>query len=402
MSSKRDQEETAAARNLSLELRTQVADHLEKHAMLIEQASTIRHSELVKDEEEELNIVESVADQHQAIVRRIAEEIKNPRSTIDDYRRFGEFFAITAVERHLTLRDAIDGLLFLKTEMLRKLADHGFLEKMDVMDLKSLVDFIGTRIDVLFAEVAISYHRSFTKRSKKELAFREKQNHQKDFFIRIASHEIRNPLASALLLCELTTLETVGDNEHTTKTQERFAEIRTDLLTINRHLTQLLDMSLLEDEDLKLKKEKVDMYELLERSKSTFERICPDRRVTLTPGEPLYLETDPDRVSQIISNLLHNAEKYSQSGTRIELSLTRNESHVEIAVIDQGRGIKAEDLELIFDIYTRLEKDKDRIEGLGLGLYICRTLARALGGSLTVESVLGKGSRFVLTLPRTS
>ncbi len=401
MSSERDKEETQAARELPLDLRIRVGDYLDKRAVFLEQASTERHAELVKDDEEQLTIVRSVADQHQAIVRRIAQEIKDPRSSIEDYRHFGEHFALTAVERGLTLRDAIDGLLFLKTEMLRELADQGFLKEMDGIDLKSLIDFIGTRIDVLFAEVAVSYHRNFSERIKNELAYREKQNHQKDLFIRIASHEIRNPLASAMLLCELSALEhhTGTDLERREETAERFAEINTDLLSINRHLTHLLDMSLLEDDKLMLKKVDVDLSALLDRIKLSFERTRKDRVISLTNSEPPRIKTDPDRIEQIVLNLLQNATKYSAAGTSIELSLVHNESELQIAVTDHGSGIKEEDFEHIFDPYARLSKDRERTEGLGLGLYICRTLARALGGTLTLESTIGVGSTFTLTLP---
>lgn len=400
MNSDRDKEETAAVRELPQDLRTRVGEHLEKRAEYLEQASTDRHADLVKDDVEELTIIRSVADQHQAIVERIAQEIKNPHSSIDDYRRFGEVFATVAVERRLSLRDAINGLLFLKSEMLRELADAGFLVEMDGMDVKGLVDFIGTRVDVLFAELAVSYHRNFTERLQHELDVREKQNRQKDLFIRIASHEIRNPLASALSLCELSALDPTDVS--TSNAKEKFEEIQSNLLSINRHLTQLLDMSLLEDDKLTLKKETVDVLELLQRIKASFGRVRHDREIILTISRPLLLETDPDRIDQIISNLLSNAAKYSPAGTGIELSCSENESHVEISVTDHGNGISEDDSERIFDPYARLARDKDKTEGLGLGLYICRTLAQALGGTLTIKSTVGSGSTFTLTLPRTS
>jgi len=401
MSSQRDKGETRAAKELPQDFRMRVADHLEKRAEHIEQASTERHVELVKDDEQELTIIRSVADQHQEIVRRIAQEIKAPRSSIDDYRHFGELFATTAVERRLSLRDTINGLLFLKTEMLVELTEQGFLEEMDSMELKGLMDFIGTRIDVLFSEVAVSYHRHFAERTEKELAFREKQNHQKDLFIRIASHEIRNPLSSALLLCELAAVESGSEDESKAKTKEIFAEIHADLITINRHLTQLLDMSLLEEEKLVLKKQTVEVSALLQHIKLSFERAKKDRTVTFTHSGPLSIDTDPDRIEQIILNLLQNAAKYSPADTSIELSLTHNESELKIEVTDHGDGIKEGDCEYIFNPYARLTKDKENTEGLGLGLYICRTLAQALRGTLTVKSSLEKGSTFTLLLPYT-
>ena len=398
MSTQRDKAETAAAKELSEELRTRVGEHLEGRAEILEQVSTERHIELIKYDEEDLTIVRSIADQHQVIVRRIAQEIKNPRSSVDDYRRFGETFARIAVERGHTLRDAINGLLFLKSVILQDLADEGFLLEMTGMEVKGLVDFIGTRIDVLFAELAVSFHRNFTERIKEELASREKQNRQKDLFIRIASHEIRNPLAGALLMCELELSENTTQNGSLGKKKEVFADIHSGLMSINRHLTQLLDMSLLEDDKLTLNKENVDIPALLQRIKLSCERIRKDSVITLT-SIPLQLETDSERVEQIITNLLQNATKYSPPGSPIELSLTQNDSDVLITVVDHGNGINENDLERIFDPYLRLAKDKNKTEGLGLGLYICRTLAHALGGTLTVESVIGTGSTFRLQLP---
>ena len=398
MSTQRDKAETAAAKELSEELRTRVGEHLEGRAEILEQVSTERHIELIKYDEEDLTIVHSIADQHQVIVRRIAQEIKNPRSSVDDYRRFGETFARIAVERGHTLRDAINGLLFLKSVILQDLADEGFLLEMTGMEVKGLVDFIGTRIDVLFAELAVSFHRNFTERIKEELASREKQNRQKDLFIRIASHEIRNPLAGALLMCELELSENTTQNGSLGKKKEVFADIHSGLMSINRHLTQLLDMSLLEDDKLTLNKENVDIPALLQRIKLSCERIRKDSVITLT-SIPLQLETDSERVEQIITNLLQNATKYSPPGSPIELSLTQNDSDVLITVVDHGNGINENDLERIFDPYLRLAKDKNKTEGLGLGLYICRTLAHALGGTLTVESVIGTGSTFRLQLP---
>lgn len=399
MSSQREKNDTETTKELPQDFRTRVADHLEARAEYIEHASTERHIELIRDDEEELTIVRSVADQHQAIVRRIASEIKSPKASIDDYRIFGKIFATTAVDRRLSLRDAIDGVLFLKSEMLRELAEEGFLMEMSSVDLMSLMDFIGNRIDVLFAELAISYHRNFTEHLENDLALRARQNRQKDLFIRIASHEIRNPLANALTLCELAEQNRGGLQDNEDAGRESFAAIRAALHLIDRHLDQLLTMSLLEDDKITLKKEHVELSEFLERIKLTFERIRTDREITLNNSSPVLIETDPDKIDQIVTNLLQNAAKYSPPGSRIELSLSKNASDAVITVTDHGHGIKAAETERIFDPYARLARDKDRVEGLGLGLYICRTLAHALGGTLTVESTLGVGSTFTLSLP---
>jgi signal transduction histidine kinase len=403
MTTQRETDETKATTDLSQSLRTRIADHLEKRAKAIEEASTDRHVELLKHETEILHLVRSVADQHEAVVCRIAQEIRNPRSTIDEYRGFGEVFATTAVGRKLSLRDAINGLLFFKSEMLHELSENGFLDDTTGLEVKALMDFIGTRIDVLFAELAVSFHANFTERLEKELTVREQHNRQKDLFIRIASHEIRNPLTRALSICEIAVLEGGTASSTDDITRESFRVIHSNLLSINRHLNQLLDMSLLEDDKISLHKESVNVPEMLSRIKGSFERISNQRVVTLKVSTPLQIETDPDRFEQIILNLLLNATKYSAPGSAIELAVVDDAQQVTISVTDQGKGIPEQDLERIFDPYERLTvdeaKDISEDNGLGLGLYISRTIATALGGTLTVESTQGTGSTFTLTLP---
>lgn len=397
--SQREKEDTKATKELPKEFRIRIADYLENHAVSIEEASTNRHIELIEDVEEELTIIRSVADQHQAIVRRIAEELKNPKSLIDDYRIFGKHFATTAVDLKISLRDAINGILFLKSEMLQEIAEGDFLSELSSMELKSLIDFIGTRIDVLFSELAVSYHRNFSEIIQKELTYREKLNQQKDLFIRIASHEIRNPLTNALLVCDLAESETVPEEQTTKTAHASFAEIKVSLNQINRHLSQLLTMSLLEDDKVSIEKEHTELVELLEQIKHSFERVKFDHTIVFTHPTQLSIITDPDKVVQIISNLLQNAIKYSPQSSTIKMSLAQNAENAVIAVTDHGKGIPEDDFEIIFDPYTRLSTNAQNIKGFGLGLYICRTLARALGGTLTVTSAVNSGSTFTLTLP---
>ncbi len=399
MITQREKDDTKTTKELLEAFRLRLALYLEDHAVPIEQASTKRHVELIEGVSENLTFIRSVSDQHQAVVRRIAEELKNPKPLIDDYRQFGKQFATTAVEKNLSLRDAIDGILFLKSEILQEIAEGDFLQELSSMELKSLMDFIGTRIDVLFAELAVSYHRNFTEILEGELKHREKQNRQKDLFIRIASHEIRNPLASALAVCELAEFESVQAGQKDGAVLPAFHEIKGNLDLISRHLSQLLTMSLLEDDTIDVKKELTDLPELLERIKTSFERIRKGCVIVFTHPASLRINTDPDKVDQIISNLLQNAVKYCPEGREIQLSLVEEGDHALISVTDFGKGIDEENLERIFDPYARLSGNDPGIEGLGLGLYICRTLSRALDGTLTVKSAVGEGSTFTLTLP---
>jgi CheY-like chemotaxis protein len=110
---------------------------------------------------------------------------------------------------------------------------------------------------------------------------------------------------------------------------------------------------------------------------------------------------DHQRVKQIITNLLTNGVKYNRPGGSVTISFTAQSGYVRIAVQDTGLGIDADKIGRLFDPFDRLDADVSGIEGTGLGLTISRSLAEAMGGSLTVESMVGHGSTFALNLPMT-
>jgi signal transduction histidine kinase len=110
---------------------------------------------------------------------------------------------------------------------------------------------------------------------------------------------------------------------------------------------------------------------------------------------------DPDKVRQILINLLSNAIKFTPNGGHIALECKEDDKRIYISVIDDGTGIPADKIDAIFEPFVQVNRDyASRHEGTGLGLAISRDLARRMGGDLTVESRLNKGSRFTLTLPR--
>jgi len=119
------------------------------------------------------------------------------------------------------------------------------------------------------------------------------------------------------------------------------------------------------------------------------------------PCDPtLTARADREKVQQIVLNLLSNAVKFTDPGGRVVFGCTRRDSSVVISVSDTGRGIAADNLERVFQPFVQVDATLTRThEGTGLGLAISRDLARGMGGDLTVESTLGIGSTFTLTLP---
>ena len=121
-----------------------------------------------------------------------------------------------------------------------------------------------------------------------------------------------------------------------------------------------------------------------------------------SPLESLVVRGDPVRLEQVFVNLVHNATKYTPRGGRVEITLARGEADVTFAVKDSGIGIAAADLPYIFERFWRADRVRSRASergGFGLGLAICQWIAQAHGGTLTVQSRLGRGSTFTVVLP---
>jgi signal transduction histidine kinase len=230
----------------------------------------------------------------------------------------------------------------------------------------------------------------------------EDANRAKSEFIANMSHELRTPLNAIAGYVEL--LE-MGLRGPVTEAQ------RDDLRRIHQNQRLLLgfindvlnfaklesghvefDMTNVPVNDSLLAMEGLVMPQLLARS----------FRYQYVPVDPsLTAYADLEKVQQIILNLLANAIKYTATGGAIELSAADGGDVVLITVRDSGRGIPAGKLERIFEPFVRIDTGYSRpTEGTGLGLAISRDLARAMRGDLTVESTLGKGSTFTLTLPK--
>jgi signal transduction histidine kinase len=128
------------------------------------------------------------------------------------------------------------------------------------------------------------------------------------------------------------------------------------------------------------------------------------RPIRYEPAEidpSVLVRADPDRLQQILLNLLSNAVKFSEAGGRVAVTMDADDEEVRITVEDEGRGIPESMLDSIFDPFVQVDAGHTRTtSGVGLGLAISRQLARAMNGDLTVQSQLGAGSKFTLTLTR--
>ncbi|HEX6639438.1 MAG TPA: response regulator [Steroidobacteraceae bacterium] len=231
-------------------------------------------------------------------------------------------------------------------------------------------------------------------------------NRYKSEFLANMSHELRTPLNSSLILAKL-----LADNREGNLTPEQVKYARSitaagnDLLTL---INDILDLSKIEARKIEVVRTQVDINELLARLSQTFEPIAEQKqiffRVIKAEGLPATIDTDAQRLSQVLRNLLSNALKFTERGeVALEISPRRDKRGdlVEFAVRDTGIGIAEEHQQIIFEPFRQADGTTNRkFGGTGLGLSISRELARMLGGSITLESQPGQGSTFRLLMPR--
>jgi signal transduction histidine kinase len=212
----------------------------------------------------------------------------------------------------------------------------------------------------------------------------------------IAAHELLNPLAIADGYAQLLA-EAVDDARVDVP---EFARRVSRNLELTRMVLQRIRDSELAPNQLALATERFDLASLVaEAADDLAVTVAASRPLDLEPAEvPLHVVADPARIRQVLFNLVSNASRYSPAGSPIHLRV-RGAPHAIVEVRDHGRGIPPAEVERLFGRGQRLERD-GRSRGLGLGLHVSRTIARAHGGELRFEPAQPHGSRFLLELPR--
>ena len=183
-----------------------------------------------------------------------------------------------------------------------------------------------------------------------------------------------------------------------------YASYAKDIAAAGRHLLDLVndlsDLEAIERPAFTVAADDIDLVDLAHRAAGLLAVKASDHQIRIDlpgEGEKLPARGEFRRSLQILVNLIGNAIRYSPDGSVIKLRVSKDEEFARISVTDQGDGIAAEDQDRIFEKFERLGRSGDG--GSGLGLFISRRLAGAMGGSLTVTSVAGKGSTFILALP---
>jgi signal transduction histidine kinase/ActR/RegA family two-component response regulator len=223
---------------------------------------------------------------------------------------------------------------------------------------------------------------------------------RKDEFLATLAHELRNPLAPISNATSLLSLayEDRGVFQQATETIQR------QLGQLVRLIDDLLDASRISQGKLELRHERVELATIVRQAVETCHPLaeCANHEVTVSvPQQPIYLNADPVRLSQVVSNLLNNACKFAGDGGKISLTAKRHENEVVISVRDNGIGIPSDKLVYIFEMFSQVDQSLERSHGgLGIGLTLARRLVELHGGSIEAHSEgIGQGSEFLVRLP---
>ncbi|GGB13376.1 PAS domain S-box protein [Mucilaginibacter rubeus] len=235
------------------------------------------------------------------------------------------------------------------------------------------------------AAVALDNSRLFTE--VKELS------QKKDEFIALASHELKTPLTSMSGFLQLLERKVIDVN------RPFVAKAITQLKKLNALINDLFDISKIQSGKLQFYFEEFDFTALIKENLEAIREAYTSHEIYFDENAEMILEGDKMRLEQVLTNLVTNAIKYSPESDKIEVSVKKSETEVQVSVKDYGMGINEENISHIFSQFYRAKDVNRSITGLGLGLYITKEIIERHGGRIWVESEPRMGSTFSFVLP---
>lgn len=285
----------------------------------------------------------------------------------------------------LLMTTAVVGYITMRfTRRLRRLS-----QAVDEISLRDLTTRVSVDGHDAVAALAANFNRMVDRLDAQERVRRE-------FFADLA-HEIRHPIA--LLLGRLESIQdgVIPLNE------EQILHLHDMTLGLKRLVTDMNDLALADVGQLSLHLAPVRPDDLCAQIQGNLSPVAEDLNLTFTTATERnmpYVTADQDRLRQVLINLITNAFHQTPAGGTVSLTIRQNGPDAIFEVTDTGSGIHPDDLPHLFERFYRADRSRERIRGgSGLGLTIVRSIAELHGGTVTVESTVGEGSRFVVTLP---
>jgi PAS domain S-box-containing protein len=256
----------------------------------------------------------------------------------------------------------------------------------------------GSRLPVVVGRVVLKHHPFQGIGFALDNSARKELEQRKDDFISMASHELKTPLTSLKLQTQLLAKQLA--KQGISDAAPALSRMEVQGKQLERLIGELLDVSKIQAGRLEYVQEPVDLEALLHEVAETMQQISTTHAVVVRGAAPCTLIGDQGRLEQIFINLISNAIKYSPDAETVEIDLSTSEDAVTVRVRDHGLGIPREQRDKIFERFYRATGPKQKaIPGLGMGLYIVAEIVKRHGGTITVDSEVGKGSTFTVTLP---
>ncbi|UAY52788.1 PAS domain-containing sensor histidine kinase [Ferruginibacter albus] len=229
----------------------------------------------------------------------------------------------------------------------------------------------------------------------------EELDEQKDFFIGIASHELKTPVTTIKGYVQL--LQSMYGEGQDILLKDSLITIDRQVGNLTKLVTDLLDLSKIKSNDLYILKDNFDISEMVQEIIENTQQINPAYSITFSRSVKVIVHGDRDRLGQVLINFLTNAIKYSPSSKIINVEIGLLGSNVVVSVQDSGIGINQKDQEKIFERFYRVEgKNEKTFPGFGIGLFIAAEIIKKHNGTIGVTSEINKGSTFYFLLPTIS
>lgn len=220
---------------------------------------------------------------------------------------------------------------------------------------------------------------------------------EREDVIGFVAHELRNPLAN-LVLCNEIMGEAIKENNREEIT-DMLQRSKNNVARLNKMIAELYDATRMNSGNLKLDISVFNFEDMIKEAIETVEVLQPSYNIVVKGEGNIEVTGDRYRLIQVVTNYLGNGIKYSNGKTDVILTMSHDDKTVTVSVKDEGLGISPKQLPYIFERFFRAEKTKN-LEGIGLGLYLCRQIIHEHSGRVWVESEEGKGSTFYFSIPR--
>ncbi|WP_335871891.1 cell wall metabolism sensor histidine kinase WalK [Bacillus sp. 2205SS5-2] len=232
-----------------------------------------------------------------------------------------------------------------------------------------------------------------------DITEQEKIDMERREFVANVSHELRTPLTTMRSYLEALAEGAWRDTE----IAPRFLDVtQTETERMIRLVNDLLQLSKLDSRDYRINQDWINFVEFFDRIIDRFE-LSKEQNVVFIrelPSEKIFVEIDPDKLTQVIDNIISNALKYSPEGGTVTFKVKKEDSQIRISVSDEGLGIPKDNVEKVFERFYRVDKARSRqMGGTGLGLAIAKEMILAHGGNIWATSKEGKGTKIYFTLP---